>query len=385
MAEFPTNSGREAARGREATACVVKHAAVRAVIRGAGFATVDLSGYLRVLAAASGRDLDALIHLTDNMPFFMDGPRHLALRNLSSALLGPTRMRAWRPFLEPIVDRYVDRLATISSPDLIRDYCSPVFQAGIGLVLGIRDADSPLVSSWAEEAESILEPVLSIQKLSRLEKAVRAMTHHLAEGPFLHTPGAPRPVGEELLDHLFQGFEPQDAISLVLVLFVAGHSTSHTLGNILADILAKPADARAVAADPAWVEANIDVLLRLHAAPQFVRRVATRDQEVSACPFRAGDQIDADLFSANRDPAVFPAVSSCLDGGNSGSVRHLSFGAGLHKCPGATFARQFITVALSRLLARYPSLVLTVTRPERVRVGVTHYVVALPCHLSAEG
>lgn len=374
---------REPARSR--VVHVDDYATVRDVARSMDFVPIDFARYLRSLQEASGHDLAALIQLAQNIPFFLDGPRHLQLRNLSASLLSRTRIRGWEDYLEHLADRYLDRLATLAAPDLVRDYTDPLLQVSLGAVLGVHNADSEEVSTWAQETRCLLEPLLPLRRLLRLQSSIEAMTQHIVSSPILDIPGTPRAVLDELMDHLSEDLTRNDAVALVIVLFIAGQTSSQTLGNILADVLLQPPAKKALAAEHQWVTSNIDTLIRLHASPQFVDRIATVDQQMGVCPFRQGDCAHMHLPSANRDVAVFEPRSTCLESGSFASARHLGFGIGLHKCPGATFAQTFIGIALPRLLARYPSLCLTTAQPEWVSTTFTRAPRALPCQITAKG
>ncbi len=360
------------------------YATVRAVARSPSFAPIDLGSYLRDLQDASGRDLTQLIQLARNIPFFLDGPRHLELRGLSASLLSRSRIRLWEPHLERITEHFLDRLAHQHNPDLIRDYADPLVQVGLGMVLGIQDGDSKRMCDWGRETRWLLEPLLSIRRLLRLQNAIEEMTQHIATTPVLRTPDAPRPVLEELMDHLSEDFTYEDAIALAIVLFIAGQTTAQTLGNILLDILQAPAEQRLRASDPNELTAHLDTLLRLHASPQYIDRVARVDQEVGSCPFKAGDRAHLHLVSANRDETLF-LPHDPQQGNDRAAARHLSFGTGVHKCPGEAFARTFLGIALPRVLRRYPSLSLAVARPERALTEFTLAPRALPCQLNSKG
>nr|WP_276583959.1 cytochrome P450 [Pseudomonas sp. RIT-PI-AD] len=178
------------------------------------------------------------------------------------------------------------------------------------------------------------------------------------------------------MERLSADFDRADAIALTATLLVAGQTTSQTLGNILLHLLQAPAAARVQAADPAWVARHLETLLRLHASPQFIDRVATEDRRIGGCPFRAGDHVHMHLPSINRDPDAFP-----WEEGGEASVAHLSFGTGIHKCPGAAYGRMVIRTALPRLFARYPQLRLDIDQPQWLETTFVRAPVSLPCTL----
>jgi len=351
----------------------------RAIIRSPGFAPIDFGGYLRELQAASGRDFGVLVHLARNIPFFMDGPRQLMLRNLAAQFLSKTRVGRWAPVAIDAVERQLEHLGTLPDPDLVRDFANPVFQAVTGTVLGIRDAASPQFSHWAARTRCLLEPMLSVKTIIGLQDAIAAMLEYIDDSCPTDEPGRPSFLNW-VLEQPAEEFDRQDAVALTAVLFIAGQTTPQTLCNIILAALRGPPELRAQLASPVWVTKNIETLLRLHASPQFVDRIAQRDQEVGGCPFRAGDHLHVHLPSINRDPAKFPDPSACPHASATASLGHASFGAGPHKCPGAVYARLLIEIALPRLFARYPALRLAVDEPEWFETTFIRTPLTLPLH-----
>ncbi len=354
----------------------------RAVIRDGRFAPIDLAGYLGVLRAHSGRDLGTLEHLARNIPFFLEGERHLKLHNLAAGFFGTRRITPWRSAVDTLVESALDALDGRDEADLMADFIEPLFQAALGRVMGLSIVEHPRFVEWTRQTRTLLEPLQSVRRMERLQAAIRELMAEVARAEPLYTPGCPPPFLALVMAHLDDGFDREDAVALVTALLVAGQTTSQTLGNILVALLRGPADRLARAADPDWVARHLETLLRLHASPQFIDRQARRDGEAGGCPFRAGDHVQMHLPSINRDPNVFPDDAHAFDEG-ARAVGHLGFGSGVHKCPGAAFARLVIQAALPRLLARYPGLRLT-GEPIWIETTFIRAPQTLPCLLQSE-
>jgi cytochrome P450 len=80
--------------------------------------------------------------------------------------------------------------------------------------------------------------------------------------------------------------------------------------------------------------------------------VATEDVCVAGQQIKAGERVLLLFGSANRDPEVFPDPDT-VDIDRSPN-RHLSFGAGLHSCPGMALAKAEMRIAVTTLLRRMP-------------------------------
>jgi cytochrome P450 len=95
----------------------------------------------------------------------------------------------------------------------------------------------------------------------------------------------------------------------------------------------------------------VDEVIRLHPPEPLLRRVAVEPTDLGQGEVAAGERIDVAVRVANRDPAVFPDPEK-VD--LSRPVRHISFGAGPHRCPGARLARVETVAALGALLEVMP-------------------------------
>src|SRR5262249_15289586 len=66
--------------------------------------------------------------------------------------------------------------------------------------------------------------------------------------------------------------------------------------------------------------------------------------------------------AANRDPREFDRPDECII--DRETNRHLGFGAGMHRCLGAHFARLELRVGIEQVIARLPELSLAVDESE---------------------
>jgi cytochrome P450 len=81
-------------------------------------------------------------------------------------------------------------------------------------------------------------------------------------------------------------------------------------------------------------------------------RIATRDTEVGGTPILKGMVVRPSPLAPNYDPDVFPDPTRFDI--HRRPKRILSFGAGPHHCIGNILGRTTITIAIRRLLARFP-------------------------------
>ncbi|MFH8477054.1 cytochrome P450 [Streptomyces sp. NPDC018000] len=129
---------------------------------------------------------------------------------------------------------------------------------------------------------------------------------------------------------------------------VGGNETSsYTACTGLVALMDHPDQYERLLGRPEVVSTAVEEMLRWSSTNAYVQRVVERDTERGAVTFRRGDSVTLWNYSANRDESVF-ADGHLFDIARSPN-RHLSYGAGLHRCIGAPVAQ----AELSLLFARF--------------------------------
>jgi len=117
--------------------------------------------------------------------------------------------------------------------------------------------------------------------------------------------------------------------------------------------LGRDTDLRArLADDRDLLPRAVEEFLRVFSPAQALARTVTQPTEVAGCPLEAGDRVLLAWSSANRDVEQFtdPDEVDVERWPN----RHLSFGAGVHRCAGAHLARLMSVTMLREILERMP-------------------------------
>jgi cytochrome P450 len=113
------------------------------------------------------------------------------------------------------------------------------------------------------------------------------------------------------------------------------------------------ADRKRLVAEPELVPHAVEEMLRAYPIVQTAR-IATQDLDFHGCPVKAGDMVAFPLSCAGRDESTYDNAKQVdLDRKNP---KHISFGAGPHRCLGSHLARQELVVALQewhRLIPDY--------------------------------
>lgn len=293
-----------------------------------------------------------------------DGDKHARLRKLVSRAFTVRRVGELRPSVERIAEELLDELPDPTDPsapvDLVARYFYPLPITVICDLVGIPTADRPLWRRWSGELTSV-QPERFGPALGELVD----YTHRLiVQRRTAHE--------DDLLSALIQTHDSDgdrlsetELVTMVLTLVLAGHeTTAHLLGNAVVALLAHPDQLAALRREPSlWPDAVHEIMRWCSPVQIAGLRYAREDMTWGGVDLRVGDEMQAVLVAANRDPRTHDDperldVTRPRPYGHGEA--HVGFGHGVHYCLGAALARQEGEVALRALFTRYPNLALTV-------------------------
>jgi cytochrome P450 len=316
----------------------------------------------------------------------MEPPDHTRLRRLISTAFARGHVERLRPWVQELADSLVDGLVERSGGtqpvDVLAGMAELLPVAVIAELLGVPDADRPLLRPWSNAIVKMYEYGRTPLVEDAAERAAAEFVAYLRE---LAAERRQRP-GEDLLTHLVTVRDSEgdrltedELVTTCILLLNAGHeATVNVSGNGLLALLEHPAQLARLRQDPGLLPTAIEELMRFDSPLQLFERTATSDVEIAGVTVRAGTKVAALLGAANRDPAVF-ADADTLDVGRTDNP-HISFGAGVHFCIGAPLARVELQASFGALLARTSRLELGAParrRPEFVIRGLHDLPVVL--------
>lgn len=148
-------------------------------------------------------------------------------------------------------------------------------------------------------------------------------------------------------------------------LAVGGNETSsYTACAGMHAFIENPEQHERLLRDPGLMPSAVEESLRWSSTNAYVQRVAKQDVVRDSVHIRAGDSVTLWNVSANRDADQFSAPQRFDITRNPN--RHLSYGAGIHRCIGAPVAQTELSLLFERMLfsgVRFS----TVTPPRRMR------------------
>jgi cytochrome P450 len=131
-------------------------------------------------------------------------------------------------------------------------------------------------------------------------------------------------------------------------------ATSRAAGGALHTLYSHPDQVAELIADPSLIGDAVEECLRIASNGYFTfPRVATRDTEVGGTKILKGMVVRPSPQAANYDPEVFPDPMRFDI--HRRPKRIMAFGAGPHHCIGNILGRTTITIAIRRMLARFPN------------------------------
>lgn len=149
------------------------------------------------------------------------------------------------------------------------------------------------------------------------------------------------------------GVGDAEARSLVRLLWLAATTTTErVIARCVLALLQHDDIRRTVERDPAMIAPFVEEVLRLHPPEHMVPRVAIEQVTLGGATIPAGSLTYLCVAAANRDPSKFENPAALrLD---RPSVRHFTFGFGLHHCVGAALGRRELATAVRTLLTHAP-------------------------------
>jgi cytochrome P450 len=316
----------------------------------------------------------------------MEPPHHTRLRRLISTAFARGHVERLRPWVEELAGRLVDGLLEESAGsrpvDLLPGMAEQLPVAVIAELLGVPEADRPLLRPWSNAIVKMYEYGRTSDREDAAERAADEFVTYL-RGLAAERRESP---GDDLVSHLVSvrdadgdRLTEDELVTTCILLLNAGHeATVNVTGNGTLALLRNPDQLQRLRDDRSLLPAAIEELMRFDSPLQLFERTATEDVEIGGITVAAGQKIAALLGSANRDPAVF-AEPDRLDVGRAENP-HISFGAGVHFCIGAPLARVELQATFGALLDRTSSIELggePVRRPEFVIRGLAELPVVL--------
>ena len=298
---------------------------------------------------------EASLAAARNMMLMMDPPQHTRYRMLVSQQFKPRTAQAWRPRIEELARKIIDRVITRGECDLVSDIAGELPSYVIADLMGVPLEDGRHLYELTEKMHASDEAV-TVQERAIASMEMLNYAMGVADDKRKH-PGSD--LATQLLNAEIDGdrLTPAEYSLFFMLLINAGGDTTRNLlaGGMLA-LFDNPGELRRLRENlDALLPAAVEEMLRYISPVIYMRRTATCDTELGGKEIRAGDKVVMYYGAANRDETVFPDPDR-FDVGRIPND-HLAFGGGgTHFCLGAHLARIEIQVMLREILTRLPDI-----------------------------
>lgn len=301
------------------------------------------------------------------IPLELDPPDHTAYRQVLQPLFSPQRMKRLSDDIRTVVNELIDGFARKGEAEFISEFAH---ELPARIFLALMDwplADAPMFSEATDvvlfgepdgtQEESDQARIAAGLKVAGYFQQIiedrRANPRDDATSTMINT--------EVKLPDGTRRLNDQELILMFYLLMMGGlHTVQGSLAWAILYFVNNPRQRDAIVADPAGISAAVEEILRIEGAIVPGRR-ATRDVELGGVTIAKDDQLILMLCGANRDPDQFPEPTN-FDIERKPN-RHLSFGAGPHRCLGSHLGRIELTIAMEELHRRIPDYQLVESDP----------------------
>jgi cytochrome P450 len=289
-----------------------------------------------------------------------EGDVHTRLRRLVAPSFSPRAADRLRPFMREVMNSLIDPVAKNGMCDLATDICDPYPIPIICELLGAPKKDWQLFSRWAEDVLRIFNATAS-EELDVIFKAQDELGQYTRQ---LIADRRSRPA-DDLITSLIAAEEAGDKLDeaelemMVEAVIVGGTDTTRNqLGLALAIFAEHPEQWEILANDPSLAPRAVEEVMRFHGAVGGTIRFASEDIEYNGVLFPKGTFMSTSMATGNFDASVFPTPEKFDITREPVGQPHLSLGAGIHYCLGASLARAELQEAFILLSQRMPKLAL---------------------------
>lgn len=286
-------------------------------------------------------------------PLHLDPPEHTAYRRVINRFFTAGKMRALRPKVRALAVEQLAPLIEAGSGDISVDYAQKFPAMVFAEFFNLPRQLSALIKQISAEYVAAIIAVDddNVKRLSgKLYEIAQAVIDERHSNPM--DPEAD--LTTALMHATYEG-EPLPAdmvLGCVRQLLVTGMvAPSVFIGNMFVHLSRDTELAATLRERPDRIPAAVEEFLRLYGPYRGMARTARRDVVFGGRLIRQGEPIALVYTSANRDERVFAdGEEFVFDRPNL--AEHISFGAGVHSCPGAPLARMMFVLTLEEALAR---------------------------------
>lgn len=286
------------------------------------------------------------------IPEETDPPDWHAYRRILAALLSPQASERLRPRAAHWVAHHLDQVIETGRCELARDLTCPIPAAVTLEWMGFPRDDWQVISDAFHDLAAFS---IGTREHRRAQRAFLPVMQRV-DDELADRWRVPRDDAMSVIAHAeIDGERVSEAVARSMVfMVVAGgvDTTTSLMGAAFVHLCRVPEDRARLLAEPDLLPIATEEFLRYYPPARTHARTVTSDVEFAGCPMRAGDRVLLSEISAGRDATAFPDADRFVV--DRMPNRHLSFGMGIHRCPGSHLARIEFEELMRAVLLRIP-------------------------------
>lgn len=310
------------------------------------------TGYVEAALAGYSADIqDQLQHV--------DPPIHTHHRRIVSRWFAPDALNSRAEEIRLIARSLITRFANGGRVEILDAFAGPFPATVVADTIGIPHEHRQLFLDWKEEVIGNPEAETSRVASDRY-RAIRALFREFIEdrrirprNDMISTLVEAKTVDGESLD--------DTAILGLLMLFLGGgqETTAKAMTTGLRLLATRPSLQARLASDPTRIGAFVEEVLRIDPPVRGIFRLARRDTTIRGASIKEGTLVQIMWASGNRDGDIFGRpdefIADRTADGRSLERPFLTFGHGIHLCPGAPLARLQLRIGFEEMLRAFPA------------------------------
>jgi len=303
----------------------------------------------------SSRVVSPIIDQKDQPPWIpltLDPPEHQKYRRLLNPWFTETTAKEITPRVRERCIELIESFRSSGRCDLVTDFAR-LYPTHIFMkIMGLPVEESGKFLRWIDElmhTSDAADPDRSLRLRTQQE-----ISQYLGE---LINARRTEP-RDDLVSYLTRAsiddrqLTDMELLAISFLLYMAGLDTvAGMLTYIFRHLAEHPDHRNRLREYPQTIPDAVEEFLRYYAIVTTARLVS-RDVEFAGCPMRAGDRVVLPTAASGRDPKQLADADKFII--DRPENRHLSFGAGPHRCLGSHLARVELAVAIEEWHQRIP-------------------------------
>ena len=331
--------------------CLVGFDVVNRCLRDKRFARLPPEGFEKKPYASHLHDFAA----TEKYSLLaLEPPQHTRLRRLVNRAFVSRQVETMEPEITDLTHACIDSFEADGKAELLSQFATPIPVTVIARLLGIPESSTDKLLEWSHAMVKVYTMTQSHQdELDANQASVEFIAFLMEQIVILR-----RQPDDKLLSHLISlqseadGPTDDEIVSVAILLLNAGHeATVHQIGNAVATLIRSPPENPQWWQDPTEAEKVVAECMRYDAPLHLFTRYAQQKVALSDdVVVEAGTEIALLLGAANHCPVAFESPQQFEPARTD--ANHVSLGAGIHFCVGASLAKLEMRIALCTLFER---------------------------------